>query len=180
MKKRSAYKWKVPVVSLLVNLVVMLLVFLPQICFVGGHVGLTENLIDEMGPGSVGGGWLILPAMLGDFGIAMVAVFFGAILIMYSIAAAVITIWNVIWNCCNKKEKKWMLLASLIPAGIVAVVFLVCAIRLFIDISYFETFLFVVPALIMLASQIWQYKLFMKVEETEAEVSQVDVDGDYI
>ena len=171
MKKRSAYKWKVPLVSFLISLGVMLLVFLPMIFFVGGHMGLTEKLLDDMGPGSVGGGWLILPAMIGDFGIGVATLFFGILLFVYIVAAVIITLWNVIWNCCNRKEKKWMLAVSLIPCIIIAGLLLVETIRMFISIKMFRVFLFVVPAFILLMSQVWQYKLFMKKEEVAEEPS---------
>lgn len=164
--KEAFWKWKLPLYVLLAEAAIILLTVLPMIWAGRLNQGLTERLLSGSSADDAVSGWLVLPAMLGDFfmGIFTAVVILLAVLYLVTIAASLG--WSILFHFINRKNGWPLCIVAEAPALLVAGGFVLVNIWVCIDAQMIGLLLPAVPMLLLLAEAIAQLRHMWLLKQT--------------
>ncbi|BBF42313.1 hypothetical protein lbkm_0995 [Lachnospiraceae bacterium KM106-2] len=151
------HPWKL----LLLELVIIIILFLPIAYGINGSIGMTSRLLDNTTPDDYVRGWFVIPAIFGDLimGIGFLIIV-GMGIVYFAVIALVIGFHSVVASA-NKENKLSLFLVSIAPQGIFSI-FIMGKISLFaIRSGGWCVLFYMVPVIILFIDtmiHVWDYK----------------------
>ena len=146
----KGYKFKLPGILMGVEALVILLLFIPMIFGVREHFGITDSLLKGSSKDDAVTGWLVIPALLGDFtvGVAYIA----SILLagFFIVSSFVVLGWNMLFHRLNQANRTWMFVVAELPPALIGIALVVIVISTIVQTGAIALVLYASPGLLLL------------------------------
>lgn len=164
-------KSKILIGTLIGELVIIALLFLPVIIGWGNGFGLTARLVENSTQDDAISGWLVFPALLGNLIGGLGYIIFIMIGVFYYLTIALSIGWNALFNLINKKDNIWLTAVAVLPGVLYSIQVSACVFSLFTEIRSMQILLYIIPCIILLGENVIQ--ICMSVQNLRIEKNEI-------